>query len=67
MLNTIRNYTSLGYKVTFERGATHHLEVGLMKNGKLITQQFKDDHATEEYVKEVFEHIHAKFKPQKKH
>jgi hypothetical protein len=65
MEKVITHYMHLGYKVTFQRGALHHIEVGLMKNLKVVTQHIKDDHITEGYLEEVFEHIHSKFSDKK--
>jgi 3-dehydroquinate dehydratase len=61
MLELILHYTYLGYKVSFERGAYGHTEVVLTKNMKRVSQQLKDDHITEAYLKETFDFIHKKF------
>jgi hypothetical protein len=66
MQEIIQHYIAMGYKVSFQPGATHHIEVGLMKRHRLITQQFKDDHMSTEYVRDILEHIHEQFKPKNK-
>ena len=65
-IQIIQHYMRLGYKVTFQHGALNHIEVGLMKSHKLITQQFKDDHITPEYLSQIFSYMHDQFKPVRK-
>lgn len=62
MEKVIKHYTLMGYKVSFKRGVTHHLEISMMKDGRMISQQFKDDHFDVEYVRELLLYIHDKFK-----